>query len=189
MSPATHNKPSHKGGSMGEVLAPARPVRGSLQGWGSWLLSLVVLVGMLGVSTWLLTEAAAQSPPATPQVAAQDPLTLLVVQLLGAGGMPAVVVGVVAYLLRQGGPTLTIRLGDDDRALLQRAADSQVGQAVLEERTRNERREIRKVRETIHWHANVLQILAGHANVEIPARPVFRDDEDSDDPGIKSSSL
>lgn len=51
---------------------------------------------------------------------------------------------------------------------------------VLEERTRESRREIRRLRERVHWHAQCLTALADKVDVELPEKRKVEEESDSD---------
>lgn len=154
-------------------------------------------------------DALAQTPPALdPQLGAtpiNDPLTQLIVQLLSAGGIPAVLLGLLGYLIRGGGPTLNIRSAEpavvkldapltvqfssEDRELMRAVARQAENQAKLDERSREQRREVRRIRDVLHMHGNVLQILANKNDIDLNGvsarhgRGASRDeDDDSDEP-------
>lgn len=74
------------------------------------------LVGLLvGVSA--LAWGQTQPEPATAPVA--DPMASLLTHILSGSGLPAVLAA-LGYWLGRNGITITIRLSDDDRALLRR---------------------------------------------------------------------
>lgn len=91
-------------------------------------------------------------------------------QLLGdSSPIVAVVLGVLG--LRNVAPQIGGRREEDSATL-----------ARIDERTRETRREVRRLRETVHWHGNCLQALASDRRVDLPTKPPPDDEEDSDGP-------
>lgn len=51
---------------------------------------------------------------------------------------------------------------------------------VLEERTRESRREIRRLRDAVHWQGNCLTVIAAKLDVDLPDRQPMHAEPDSD---------
>lgn len=116
-------------------------------------------------------------PPVMAATVSIDPWSQLIAALLNVaqstpGGVAALLGGL--YL---GGPRLMGRLGiGTDPGVIATLARH-------DERSRETRREVRKLRINLHWQANVLTALALRAGITIPAAPIDTgtDEDDSDE--------
>lgn len=141
-----------------------------------WLSLAILLVGFVAGLVLSCMPAQAQSlgEPLDPQTAAiiaalQKPDEGFDWGKLLSGGSPLAAAGAVLYGLKQIAPMF----GRDPAA--------EAGMARLDERTRETRREQRRMRRTLHWHGNILTVIAAKVKADLPEAPQPVDDGDGDD--------
>jgi hypothetical protein len=120
--------------------------------------------------------------------------------------MPAVLLALLIYIIKNGGPTLNIRSAEpavvkmetpltvhfapEDRDLMVSVTKTAENHAKLDERSREHRRTVRRIETVLHRHGNVLQVLADRNKLDLSGLVAWKDspldiaktDEDSDEP-------